>query len=63
VAMETMTLVEVGGKTRMTVTSVFQTVADRDAMWASGMESGARESYDRLEEVLQTLKAEPVKTR
>ncbi len=63
VAMETLTLEEVGGRTRMTVTSVFQTVADRDAMWASGMESGAREAYDRLEELLQTLKTGPVKTR
>jgi len=63
VAMETLTLEEVGGRTRMTVTSVFQTVADRDAMWASGMESGAREAYDRLEELLQTLKTGPVKAR
>jgi uncharacterized protein YndB with AHSA1/START domain len=63
VAMETMTLEEVGGKTRMTVTSVFQTVADRDGMWATGMQSGARDTHDRLEELLQTLKTEPVKTR
>jgi uncharacterized protein YndB with AHSA1/START domain len=43
------------GTTRLTVTSVFQSVQDRDGMVASGMESGNTESYDRLEELLKTL--------
>jgi hypothetical protein len=39
--METMTLDDLGEKTRMTTSSVFQAVADRDAMVASGMQLGA----------------------
>ena len=41
--------------TKVTVSSVFQSVADRDGMLSSGMESGANESYDRLDELLKTL--------
>ena len=41
VLLETVTLEEVDGKTRLTDQSVFQSVADRDGMVASGMESGA----------------------
>jgi uncharacterized protein YndB with AHSA1/START domain len=52
VLMETMTLEDLGGKTRLVSQSVFQSVADRDGMAASGMESGASESHDRLEELL-----------
>jgi len=36
----------------MTDSSVFQSVADRDGMLQSGMESGAAESMDRLDEYL-----------
>lgn len=53
VAMETTTLEDLGGgRTRLTTTSVFQTVEDRDGMVASGMEEGATESMDRLAELL-----------
>jgi uncharacterized protein YndB with AHSA1/START domain len=52
VLLETVTLEEVDGKTRLTDQSVFQSVADRDAMVQSGMESGATEMMDRLEELL-----------
>ena len=52
VALESMTLEERGGKTLITAQSVFQSVEDRDGMIQSGMESGARESYERLEELL-----------
>jgi hypothetical protein len=31
-------------------------VQDRDAMVSSGMESGARETYDRLAEVIESLR-------
>jgi uncharacterized protein YndB with AHSA1/START domain len=56
VLLETMTLEsQAGGKTKVTVSSVFQSVADRDGMLSSGMEAGANESYDRLEELLKTL--------
>ena len=47
-----MTLEDLGGKTRLTTKSVFQSVADRDAMVATGMESGASESMDRLAELI-----------
>jgi uncharacterized protein YndB with AHSA1/START domain len=52
VVLETVTLEEVDGKTRMTDQSVFQSVADRDGMVQSGMEDGATETMDRLDEVL-----------
>ena len=47
-----MTFEEQDGKTRMIDTPVFQTVEDRDAALASGMEQGASESTDRFAEVL-----------
>ena len=46
-----------GGKTRLIVQSVFQSVADRDGMIGSGMEEGVNESYDRLDELLEKMKA------
>jgi uncharacterized protein YndB with AHSA1/START domain len=52
VLLETITLEEQDGKTHMTDSSVFQSVADRDGMLQSGMESGAAESMDRLDEYL-----------
>jgi uncharacterized protein YndB with AHSA1/START domain/DNA-binding transcriptional ArsR family regulator len=55
VLLETMTLEDVDGKTRITGVSVFQSVEDRDGMLASGMEEGAAESWDRLAEVLAGL--------
>jgi uncharacterized protein YndB with AHSA1/START domain len=58
VILETMTLEEKeSGQTTLTVSSVFQTLADRDGMLMSGMESGANESYDRLDELLEKLYA------
>ncbi len=55
VTLETATLEEVGGKTKVTAVSVFQSVEDRDGMVASGMEGGARETYERLAEVVEGL--------
>jgi uncharacterized protein YndB with AHSA1/START domain len=52
VLLDTVTLEEVDGKTRLTDQSVFQSVADRDGMVQSGMESGATEMMERLEELL-----------
>ncbi len=43
------------GRTRLTVQSVFQSVADRDGMIQSGMERGVTEGYERLDEVLAKL--------
>lgn len=47
---------DLGEQTRVTARSVFASKADRDGMIESGMESGANESWDRLEELLQTLR-------
>ena len=56
VLLETMTLeAQADRTTKLTVTSVFQSVADRDGMLSSGMEAGANESYDRLDELLAKL--------
>lgn len=55
VAMETIGLVEQDGRTEMTSTLVFQSVADRDGMVASGMEGGAKTALDTLEELVKTL--------
>jgi uncharacterized protein YndB with AHSA1/START domain len=55
VALETMTLEEADGKTICVAQSVHQSVEARDAMVQSGMEEGARETYDRLAEVAESL--------
>lgn len=55
VLLETISFEERDGKTIVTDSSVFQTVADRDGMIQSGMESGAADTWDRLEEILNTM--------
>lgn len=57
VLLETITLEDYEGKTRMTDQSVFQSVADRDGMIQSGMESGATEMMDRLTALVEKAKA------
>jgi uncharacterized protein YndB with AHSA1/START domain len=52
VLLQTMTLDDDGGKTKLTMQSVFQSVADRDGMVEAGMEIGARDMVDRIEELL-----------
>jgi uncharacterized protein YndB with AHSA1/START domain len=54
-ALEWATLEERDGKTQYTAVSLAPSVEARDAVVASGMESGARELYDRLEKVIQGL--------
>ncbi|GAA2000133.1 SRPBCC family protein [Nocardiopsis rhodophaea] len=54
VELDTATFEEIdGGKTKYTSVSVFQSVEDRDAMVASGMESGLRETLNRLAEIVE----------
>jgi uncharacterized protein YndB with AHSA1/START domain len=48
----TTTLVENGGKTTFTCTTLYDSVETRDKMLKSGMESGASASYDRLADAL-----------
>lgn len=55
VSVESLTLAEHGGKTTITATSTFDSIEDRDGMLQSGMERGAAETYDRLEEHLRTM--------
>jgi len=55
VSVDTMTLTEEDGKTTITSTSLFDDVEQRDGMLASGMETGAVETYDRLAELLEKL--------
>ena len=43
------------GTTKVTASSVFQTVEDRDGMIASGMESGMNDSLAQLDKVLASL--------
>jgi uncharacterized protein YndB with AHSA1/START domain len=52
VLLETIVLEDQDGKTLMTDTSVFQSVSDRDGMLQSGMETGAAESFARLDDYL-----------
>ncbi len=55
VMLETMTLEAVDGKTRMTTSSIFQSVADRDGMLQSGATDGSSQSYESLDDLLATL--------
>ena len=45
------------GKTTLTATSTFDSQEDRDGLIATGMEEGANETGDRLEELLARLQA------
>jgi uncharacterized protein YndB with AHSA1/START domain len=56
-ALEWMTLEERDGRTYLTAVSLAQSVEVRDMVVATGMESGARETYDRLEEAVEGLLA------
>jgi uncharacterized protein YndB with AHSA1/START domain len=57
ISTETFTLHDRGTSTLMTIVSVFDTPQDRDGMLGSGMEVGAGESYDRLEELLHEMQS------
>ena len=53
VAIESMTFEDLGGgRTRLHLWSTYPSVEARDGMVASGMESGLREGYERLDAVL-----------
>jgi len=57
ISVETATLTDLpGGRTLFTTRSVFTSKEDRDGMVESGMESGLRETYERLDEVLASIK-------
>src|SRR6266852_792282 len=56
-AVGTLVLVEQGGKTTLTQTELYQSREARDAVLKSGMEQGVAASYDRLAELLPSLRA------
>jgi uncharacterized protein YndB with AHSA1/START domain len=55
VKLDTTTLEQRGGKTLVRTVSAFPSVQDRDAMIAADMERGARDSAERLDELLARL--------
>ncbi len=55
VSLESLALEELDGRTTVRVHAVYQSVADRDGMIASGMEEGVNEGYERLDELLGRL--------
>ena len=56
VTLDTMRLEKLpNDRTRVTIQSVFQSVADRDGMVQSGMEQGVREGYERLDDILEAM--------
>lgn len=58
VILETMRLTSLpNDRTKMTIQQVFQSVADRDGMVQSGQEGGMRETYERLDELLEDLRS------
>jgi uncharacterized protein YndB with AHSA1/START domain len=57
VSLETLKFEELpGGRTKLNIQVVFQSIADRDGMLQSGMEEGLNESHDRLDELLEKMK-------
>ena len=58
VLLQTVTLEPRGQTTRMVEQLLFQSVADRDGMVASGMQRGSDDSMDRMAEILEKLKAQ-----
>jgi uncharacterized protein YndB with AHSA1/START domain len=58
VSLDTQVLEDLGdGRTRVKTHSVFQSVADRDAMVEAGMSDGVEDGYNRLDELLARLRA------
>ena len=59
VVLQTLRLQELpGGRTKLAVQAVFQSVTDRDGMIQSGAEGGINESYERLDELLKEMNHE-----
>jgi uncharacterized protein YndB with AHSA1/START domain len=56
VSLDILTFVDLGdGRTRVDSLSVLETIEGRDAMLASGMETGVHEGYAKLDELLGDL--------
>ena len=57
VSLDTAVFEDRGAKTLVRITSVFQSVEDRDGMYAAGAEEGMNEGYERLDELLARMTA------
>jgi uncharacterized protein YndB with AHSA1/START domain len=57
ISVDTVVFEEQDGKTTIIGTTEFDSIEDRDGMLQSGMEEGASETFDRLDEYLRTLSA------
>lgn len=55
-ALDTMVLVEQDGKTTCTTTVRYESLEARDGVLSSGMETGVAESYDKLDELLASIR-------
>ena len=55
-ALCTVAFVEAGGKTTMTVTMHYESTETRDGVLASPMEGGVEQSYNKLAELLSTMR-------
>jgi uncharacterized protein YndB with AHSA1/START domain len=55
VSLDALTLEELGGRTRVRIHSVYQSVEARDAMIQGGMAEGIDSGYQRLDELLARL--------
>ncbi|MFZ0545173.1 MAG: SRPBCC domain-containing protein [Candidatus Promineifilaceae bacterium] len=61
VSTDTITLKELpDGKTKLLTTTTFDTLEDLEGMIQSGMEDGATETWDQLEELLEKVVAQTV---
>lgn len=57
VLLQTVKFIELpGNRTEIQSQSVFQSVEDRDGMIMTNMEEGVRQSYERLDEILEDMK-------
>lgn len=59
VSLESRTLDDIGGRTRMQQNAVFPSVGARDQALAAGMEHGINDSMDRLSELLRSGAVRP----
>lgn len=57
ISVETLTFTEHEGQTTLTSTSVFPSKEERDGMLETGMETGANETWDRLEEYVAAMRS------
>lgn len=57
IALESIRLESIDGGTRVVFHDVFQSIEDRDGMYESGAEEGSRATMDRLEALLQKVRA------